>query len=99
MIQQLEGRKWLPKDTDPMDPKTPPRQRKEEGEPNTPSTETTKQLPLPRRRQQAKLEWKYYVERRRNVTATMLTLIQKVVKKKITMEIDRQILKGEFLFY
>ncbi len=33
-----------------------------------------------------------------DMTATMLTLIQKV-KKKITMEIDRQISKGEFLFY
>ena len=43
-----------------MDPKTPPRQRKEEGESNTPYTDTTKQLPLPRRRQLAKLEWKYY---------------------------------------
>ena len=43
-----------------MEPNTPPRQRKEEGESNTPSTDTTKQLPLPRRRQLAKLEWKYY---------------------------------------
>jgi hypothetical protein len=34
----------------------------------------------------------------RNTTATMLSLIQKI-KKKITMEIDRQISKGEFLFY
>ena len=50
----------MPKDTDLIDPKTPPRQRKEEGESNTPSTETTKQLPLPCRRQLAKLEWKYY---------------------------------------
>ena len=52
----------MPKDTDLIDPKTPPRQRKEEGESNTPSTETTKQLPLPRRRQLAKLEWKYYTD-------------------------------------
>ena len=43
-----------------MEPNTPPRQRKEEGESNTPSTDTTKQLPLPQRRQLAKLEWKYY---------------------------------------
>ena len=50
----------MPKDTHPMDLKTPPRQRKEEGKSNCPSTETTKQLPLPRRCQLAKLEWKYY---------------------------------------
>ena len=48
-----------------MEPNTPPRQRKEEGESNTPSTDTTKQLPLPRRRQLAKLEWKYYNDLRR----------------------------------
>ena len=48
-----------------MDLKTPPRQRKEEGELNTPSTDTTKQLPLPRRRQLAKLEWKYKNDLRR----------------------------------
>jgi hypothetical protein len=41
-----------------MDPKTPSRQRKEEVESNTPSTETTKQLPLPCRRQLAELEEK-----------------------------------------
>ena len=48
-----------------MEPNTPPRQRKEEGESNTPSTDTTKQLPLPQRRQLAKLEWKYYNDLRR----------------------------------
>ena len=48
-----------------MEPNTPPRQRKEEGELNTPSTDTTKQLPLPRRRQLAKLEWKYKNDLRR----------------------------------
>ena len=48
-----------------MEPNTPPRQRKEEGESNTPSTDTTKQLPLPRRRQLAKLEWKYKNDLRR----------------------------------
>jgi len=48
-----------------MEPNTPPRERKEEGELNTPSTDTTKQLPLPRRRQLAKLEWKYKNDLRR----------------------------------
>ena len=44
-IDPIVGRKWWAKEANPMDPKTPPRQRKEEGESNTPSTNTTNPLP------------------------------------------------------
>ena len=59
-IDPIIGREWWAKEAYPMDPKTPPRQRKEEGKSNTPSTDTTKLLPLPCRCQLAKLDKKYY---------------------------------------